>query len=644
LLKNTLNKKLMIVVIPLGGIGQRFKDCGYTRPKALIKIFGKPILYYLLDGLNLDTVDFVYIPYNREYSDYNFESVLKNDYPHVCFRFFKLENQTRGAAETIYLSLSHLKLENDTPVLCLDGDNFYECDVISRWGGENCVFTMHDTTSKPIYSYVKHDDCSNIHEIKEKEKISDYACTGAYGFSSVSELKKFALEVIHNDERQHSEFYMSGVIKRMLGGGTVFKNKSVDKSQFICLGTPIQLKQFYNNFPLVSSIRSTNRIQNKRVCFDLDNTLVTYPLVKGDYTTVKPIERNIRFLRYLKKLGNTIIIYTARRMRTHHGNVGKINADVGKITFDTMDRFEIPFDELYFGKPYADFYIDDLGVSPFQDLEKEMGYYDNKIEPRDFNSIDYDSIEYVTKKGVDLSGEIHYYSNIPSEIKDMFPLFLGNENSDSYKMERIKGTTVSDLYTSELLTTETLTHIMNSVARIQRVSIEDGEVDIYKNYSEKLEKRWNTYDYSKFTDSETTYKDLLDKLKSYEDSGMGKKVVVHGDPVFTNILINNHDKIKFIDMRGKVGEVLSINGDWLYDWAKVYQSLIGYDEILSCKSVSETYKTRMVECFETYFTEKYSEEDLNNLKLITKSLLFTLIPLHDDEKCQSYYDLLRKLP
>lgn len=634
----------MIVVIPLGGIGQRFKDHGYTRPKALIKIFGKPILYYLLDGLNLDNVDFVYIPYNREYSDYNFESVLKNDYPHVRFEFFKLENQTRGAAETIYLSLNQLNTENDTPVLCLDGDNFYDCDVITQWGGENCVFTMHDTTSKPIYSYVECNDSSNICDVKEKVKISDHACTGAYGFKSMSELKKFALEIIRDDERQHSEFYMSGVIKRMLDDGMVFKNKSVDKSKFNCLGTPLQVKQFYNNFPLVSSIQSTNRIQNKRVCFDLDNTLVTYPLVKGDYTTVKPIERNIRFLRYLKKLGNTIIIYTARRMRTHHGNVGKINADVGKITFDTLDAFEIPFDEVYFGKPYADFYIDDLGVSPFQDLEKEMGYYDNKIEPRDFNSIDYESIEHVIKKGVDLSGEIHYYSNIPSEIKDMFPLFFGSDNTDSYKMERIKGTTVSDLYTSELLTTETLTHVMNSVARIQRVTVEDDDVDIYKNYSEKLKKRWNACDYSRFEDSEKVYKDLLDKLKSYENSGMGKKVVVHGDPVFTNILINNHDKIKFIDMRGKVGQVLSINGDWLYDWAKMYQSLIGYDEILSCKSVSETYKTRMIECFETHFTQKYSEEDLNNLKLITKSLLFTLIPLHDDDKCQFYYGLLRKLP
>ena len=211
----------MIVVIPLGGIGQRFKDHGYTRPKALIKIFGKPILYYLLDGLNLDNVDFVYIPYNREYSEYNFESVLKNDYPHVRFKFFKLENQTRGAAETIYLSLNQLNMENDTPVLCLDGDNFYECDVITQWGGENCVFTMHDTTPRPIYSYVECNDSSNICDVKEKVKISDHACTGAYGFKSMPELKKFALEIIRDDDRQHSEFYMSGVIKRMLDGGTV---------------------------------------------------------------------------------------------------------------------------------------------------------------------------------------------------------------------------------------------------------------------------------------------------------------------------------------------------------------------------------------------------------------------------------------
>ena len=39
----------MILLIPIGGCGKRFKSNGYKKPKALINIFGKPILYYLLD-------------------------------------------------------------------------------------------------------------------------------------------------------------------------------------------------------------------------------------------------------------------------------------------------------------------------------------------------------------------------------------------------------------------------------------------------------------------------------------------------------------------------------------------------------------------------------------------------------------------
>ena len=34
----------MIIFIPLGGIGQRFKDNNYTLPKGLVNVFGKPIL------------------------------------------------------------------------------------------------------------------------------------------------------------------------------------------------------------------------------------------------------------------------------------------------------------------------------------------------------------------------------------------------------------------------------------------------------------------------------------------------------------------------------------------------------------------------------------------------------------------------
>ena len=50
-------------------------------------------------------------------------------------------------------------------------------------------------------------------------------------------------------------------------------------------------------------------------------------------------------------------------MRTHHGNVGAVIADIGATTIESLRRYGIPYHELCFGKPYAQFYIDDLAVS-----------------------------------------------------------------------------------------------------------------------------------------------------------------------------------------------------------------------------------------------------------------------------------------
>jgi aminoglycoside phosphotransferase len=185
---------------------------------------------------------------------------------------------------------------------------------------------------------------------------------------------------------------------------------------------------------------------------------------------------------------------------------------------------------------------------------------------------------------------------------------------------------------------------MSSLNRLHALNIEDGkDVNIYKNYSEKMELRYNSYNYSRFKDYEKTYGEILSFLKDYEANKKGKKVVIHGDTVLTNIMINEFDKIKFIDMRGKVGDTLTICGDWLYDWAKLYQSLIGYDTILMDKVVSTDYKNDMLAVFEEYFMSNHTKEDFANMKMITKSLLLTLIPIHNNEKCQEYYNLIFKI-
>ena len=120
----------MFIIIPLGGIGNRFKNNEYNEPKALIKIFGRPMIFYLIDCLNIENINFIYIPYNLEYQKYRFEDLLRKEYPNIIFKFLCLKNNTGGAAETLKIALEKIDIE-DQPILSLDGDNFFSKDIVS---------------------------------------------------------------------------------------------------------------------------------------------------------------------------------------------------------------------------------------------------------------------------------------------------------------------------------------------------------------------------------------------------------------------------------------------------------------------------------------------------------------------------------
>jgi hypothetical protein len=94
-------------------------------------------------------------------------------------------------------------------------------------------------------------------------------------------------------------------------------------------------------------------------------------------------------------------------------------------------------------------------------------------------------------------------------------------------------------------------------------------------------------------------------------------------------------------MRGKIGDVLSIEGDIYYDYAKIYQSIIGYDYILNDIEMDNVYMNQFLTEFESHFTVS----ELEYIKLITASLLFSLIPLHSDtpEKFNTYFTLIKTL-
>lgn len=106
-----------------------------------------------------------------------------------------------------------------------------------------------------------------------------------------------------------------------------------------------------------------------RICFDLDETLCT----GKPYKNAKPILANINFLKELKKEGHIIIIYTARGMGRSSSNAGAALKEIGALTFLQLDNWGIPYDELFFGKPSADIYIDDKAFNALDMDLKSLG-------------------------------------------------------------------------------------------------------------------------------------------------------------------------------------------------------------------------------------------------------------------------------
>ena len=598
----------MIIIIPLGGVGKRFSDLGYTDPKPLIKVQGKEIIFWVLDNLKLKKKDKLYIVYNNQLEKFSFEEYFAK-YPNI--NFLKLEYNTHGPVETIYelTSILEKNYENEG-LLILDGDTFYRKNILNKINKNNHTIFYHKTKIKePIFSYIKIKK-NKIYEIVEKKRISNNANTGAYYFNSIKKFNSYSKYALKSDKGVYVSKIYDLLIKE--GKETVLA-KEIKTTEFDCLGTPKQVIDFSKK----------NKIEKKRFCFDLDNTLVTYPKIKNDYRSVKPINKNIKFLNFLYSQGHYIIIYTARRMRTHNGNIKKVKKEIEKLTLDQLKLFKIKYHELVLGKPYANFYIDDLSINPIENLNTKLGYYESKdYLTRNFNEIIVGE-KFTIKKSSNinkLNSEINFLQKIPLKIKKFFPK-INETGKNFYKMDTVDGLKLSYLLVNNLLTKDDLTILFKKLNFIHNSkNLKNyNKVNIYENYSKKFNSRTkNLKKYKKkYLDKVSEY------LKIYETYNKGKIGVIHGDPVLSNIIKKNNNDLIFLDPRGSLGKNFTIFGDINYDFAKVYQSLTGYENIILEKKVDQNYLNDLKSHFENLIMNKNQIDNVETLRYLTSSLYFT---------------------
>lgn len=99
-----------------------------------------------------------------------------------------------------------------------------------------------------------------------------------------------------------------------------------------------------------------------RIVIDLDGTICPIKEKNQTYADLLPNKGAVEKIKLLKEEGHYIIIQTARNMATCESNVGKVMKNIGKTTLDWLEKYEIKYDEIFFGKPNAQVYIDDRAL------------------------------------------------------------------------------------------------------------------------------------------------------------------------------------------------------------------------------------------------------------------------------------------
>lgn len=110
----------------------------------------------------------------------------------------------------------------------------------------------------------------------------------------------------------------------------------------------------------------------KNIVIDIDGTLTIGD--HKDYNMVSPNFDVINKIREYKSNGFKIILFTARNMRSYDGNIGKITAKTLPIIFRWLEKYDVPYDEIYVGKPWCGnegFYVDDKAIRPNEFINKE---------------------------------------------------------------------------------------------------------------------------------------------------------------------------------------------------------------------------------------------------------------------------------
>ena len=235
----------MNVLIPMAGAGSRFASAGYTFPKPLIEVNGKPMIQVVVENLNIEA-KYTFIVQEEHYEKYNLKYLLNLIAP-GC-NIVQVNGITEGAACTTLLAKEFIN--NDEPLLIANSDQFLE------WNSNECLYAFNADgidagivtfkNTHPKWSYARVGEDGFVAEVAEKKPISNDATVGVYFWKHGADYVRCAEQMIEKNIRVNNEFYVCPVFNEAIEEGKKIRIKEIQRMWGI--GTPEDLAIFLNNY------------------------------------------------------------------------------------------------------------------------------------------------------------------------------------------------------------------------------------------------------------------------------------------------------------------------------------------------------------------------------------------------------------
>ncbi len=239
-------KGAVTVVIPMAGLGSRFAEAGYDKPKPFIDVAGRMMIERVIDNLAMPGAGYVLLARDSHLEAEPATAATLASRGDVSF--LSVKALTEGAACTVLLARA--QIDNDRPLLIANCDQIvdFDCaafvdDCLAR-GLDGSILVFRDAERDPKWSFARTDAAGLVEEVKEKQPISDLATVGLYFFRRGADFVAAATDMIVRNDRSKNEFYVAPAYNYAIAAGKRIGVYEVDAGAMHGIGTPADLDAY----------------------------------------------------------------------------------------------------------------------------------------------------------------------------------------------------------------------------------------------------------------------------------------------------------------------------------------------------------------------------------------------------------------